>query len=416
MRKVKKGETVKVAVVLGTRPEAIKLAPVILELKRHSALFEPLVCASGQHREMLAQALAAFGLEPQYNLDVMRSRQSLSEVTAAVLGGLEPIFTSEQPDVVIVQGDTTTAFAASLAAYYQGIPVGHVEAGLRTEDKYSPFPEEINRRLITHIAELHFAPTEIARANLLREAIDAARIVVTGNTVVDALHFIRRRLARESSLRPDFGLDGGNHPVILVTAHRRESFGQPLQQICRAIRTLAERRPDVSIVYPVHLNPNVAEPVHQSLSGLPNIKLLSPLDYVSFVALMDRATILLTDSGGLQEEGPSLGKPVLVMRDTSERPEAIDAGAAWLVGTDPQRIMTAVETLLDEPQVYQHMATRPNPFGDGHAAERIVSALSEWHHVTAAPERDPQRNWPEGLSPSPGASTSLDSLRLFRFC
>jgi len=327
---------------------------------------------------MLQQALAALDIEADYNLDVMKSGQSLAEVTTSVLNGLSRILALEKPDAVLVQGDTTTAFAASLAAYYQRIFIGHVEAGLRTENKYSPFPEEINRRLITHLADFHFAPTESARANLLKEGIRDDKILVTGNTVCDALLYIRQRLAADPSLSRDAGIgELDDHRVVLVTAHRRESFGRPLLQICEAIRTLACQRPDIRLVYPVHLNPNVAKPVYDLLDGLPNVKLTGPMDYVSFVALMDRATILLTDSGGLQEEGPAIGKPVLVMRDTSERPEAIQAGCACLVGTDPKRIVGAVERLLDDPVLYERMSNSPNPYGDGKAAGRIAKFIRQ---------------------------------------
>jgi UDP-N-acetylglucosamine 2-epimerase (non-hydrolysing) len=366
----------KVLVVLGTRPEAIKLAPVIKCLKSRLEEFETVVCTTGQHREMLKQVFSVFDLEPEYDLALMQPGQSLSEVTTAVLEGVEHILKHECPDIVLVQGDTTTAFAGALAAYYQRVPVGHVEAGLRTENKYSPFPEEINRRLTTHIAEYHFAPTEAARANLLREGVRPEKILVTGNTVVDALLYIRSRSASHTSHPPKVELEGLNgHRLILVTAHRRESFGQPLSEICHAIRALA-RRPDVFIVYPVHLNPQVTQPVHDLLGGLPNVKLLAPLDYVSFVSLMDRASILLTDSGGVQEEGPTLGKPVLVMREVSERQEAIAAGAACLVGTNSRQIVEGVSRLLDEPATYERMVNRPNPYGDGNARFRIADFLA----------------------------------------
>jgi UDP-N-acetylglucosamine 2-epimerase (non-hydrolysing) len=366
----------KVFVVFGTRPEAIKLAPVILELEHRRDCFRTIVCTTGQHREMLAPMLEVFRLRADYNLDVMKSGQSLAEVTTAVLSRLDRVLREEQPDIVVVQGDTTTTFSASLAAFYHGIPVGHVEAGLRTQNKYSPFPEEINRRLATHIADFHFAPTVDARANLLLEGVSADRILVTGNTVIDALCHIRTRIAGDRSVVPDLGLHMVNgRRMILVTAHRRESFGKELQHICEALRSLAQNRPDLFIVYPVHLNPNVLEPVRRSLQGLPNLRLLAPLDYVSFVSLMEQASILLTDSGGIQEEGACLGKPVLVMREVSERPEAIAVGTACLVGTDPQQIVSAVNTLLDEPHAYERMIHRPNPYGDGHAASRIVDFL-----------------------------------------
>jgi UDP-N-acetylglucosamine 2-epimerase (non-hydrolysing) len=369
-------ERKKVLVVIGTRPEAIKLAPIVLELERHRENFRTEICVTGQHREMLDQMLQVFGLRPDYDLGVMKAGQNLTEVTASCLTGLERILRQERPDVVLVQGDTTTTFAASLAAYYQHIPVGHIEAGLRTGKKYDPFPEEVNRRLTTHLSDFHFAPTDVARNNLLVEGVNPESILVTGNTVIDALLLVQARLAEDPTLAvhhlgPTDGLR-----IILVTAHRRESFGQPFRQICEAIRAIAEKRRDVLIVYPVHLNPNVQSPVREILDGLPNVKLLAPLDYVSFVDCMQRASILLTDSGGVQEEGPSLGKPVLVMREVSERPEAITAGTASLVGTDPERISRAVTSLLDDPACYKRMTSNPNPYGDGHASERIVEFLA----------------------------------------
>ena len=369
-------ERKKVLVVIGTRPEAIKLAPIVLELERHRENFKTEICVTGQDREMLDQMLQVFGLRPDYDLGVMKAGQNLTEVTAACLTGLERILRRERPDVVLVQGDTTTTFAASLAAYYQHIPVGHIEAGLRTGKKYDPFPEEVNRRLTTHLSDFHFAPTDVARNNLLVEGVNPGSILVTGNTVIDALLLVQARLAEDPTLAvhrlgPTDGLR-----IILVTAHRRESFGQPFRQICEAIRAIAEKRRDVLIVYPVHLNPNVQSPVREILDGLPNVKLLAPLDYVSFVDCMQRASILLTDSGGVQEEGPSLGKPVLVMREVSERPEAITAGTASLVGTDPERIFRTVTSLLDDPACYKRMTSNPNPYGDGHASERIVEFLA----------------------------------------
>jgi len=365
----------KVMVIIGTRPEAIKLAPVVLELGRHRAHFETQICVTGQHREMLDQMLRVFGLRPHHDLGVMKAGQDLAEVTAACLTGLGRVMRDERPDLVLVQGDTTTTLAAALAAYYYRIPVGHIEAGLRTGKKYDPFPEEVNRRVATHLSDFHFAPTEDARSNLLLEGVSPGNISVTGNTVVDALLLTQARLAEEPSLAVDeLGPTDGLR-IILVTAHRRESFGLPFRRICEAVRALAERRRDVLVVYPVHLNPNVQGPVREILNGLPNVKLLAPLDYVSFVACMQRAYILLTDSGGIQEEGPSLGKPVLVMREVSERPEAIAAGTACLAGTDPDGIVGTVCSLLDDAARYQRMTSGPNPYGDGHAAERIVQFL-----------------------------------------
>jgi UDP-N-acetylglucosamine 2-epimerase len=368
-------EPKKVMVVIGTRPEAIKLAPVVLELERHRSHFKTEICVTGQHREMLDQMLPVFGVRPDYDLGVMKAGQGLAEVTASCLTRLDRILQHERPDLVLVQGDTTTTLAASLAAYYCHIPIGHIEAGLRTGKKYDPFPEEVNRRLATHLSDFHFAPTEVARNNLLLEGVSPENISVTGNTVVDALLLTQARLTEKPSLAVDrLGPTDGLR-IILVTAHRRESFGLPFRRICEAVRALAERRRDVLVVYPVHLNPNVQAPVREILDGVPNVKLLAPLDYVSFVACMQRAYILLTDSGGIQEEGPSLGKPVLVMREVSERPEAIAAGTACLTGTDPERIVETVSSLLDDSARYKQMTNRPNPYGDGHAAERIVQFL-----------------------------------------
>jgi UDP-N-acetylglucosamine 2-epimerase len=364
-------------VVIGTRPEAIKMAPVVLELKKHPDLFRTLICATGQHREMLDQMLSAFGLRPDCDLGVMKAGQELAGVTSACITGLDEVFQRERPNVVLVQGDTTTTLAASLVAYYRRIPVGHIEAGLRTGKKYDPFPEEINRRMTTHLSDFHFAPTELSRANLVAEGITPESILVTGNTVIDALMHTKKRLVEDPGLASDCPRLKDHSRMILVTAHRRESFGPPFRRICEAIRAIAETRRDTLVIYPVHLNPNVQAPVREILGGLSNVKLLAPLDYFTFVSYMQRAYILLTDSGGIQEEGPSLGKPVLVMRDVSERPEAIAAGTARLTGTDPGKIVESVRVLLDEPDQYEHMTSRPNPYGDGHASERIVQFLTE---------------------------------------
>jgi len=370
-----KPKKMKIMVVIGTRPEAIKLAPVVLELQKHKAHFDTQICVTGQHREMLDQMLGVFGLRPHFDLEVMTAGQSLAHVSAACLTGLDRVLQQERPDLLLVQGDTTTTFVAALAAYYHRIPVGHIEAGLRTGRKHDPFPEEVNRRLATHLSDFHFAPTEIARDNLLLEGISPDDILVTGNTVIDALLLTQARLAAEPSLALDpLGPTNGTR-LILVTAHRRESFGLPFRRICEAVRAIAEARPDVTVVYPVHLNPNVQAPVREILEGISNVRLLKPLDYVSFVAFMKRAFILLTDSGGIQEEGPSLGKPVLVMREVSERPEAISAGTALLTGTNREAIVSAVKSLLDDPAFYKQMTSNPNPYGDGHAAERIVQFL-----------------------------------------
>jgi len=308
----------------------------------------------------------------------MKAGQNLAGVTSACLTGLDRVLEQESPDLVLVQGDTTTTFAASLAAYYRHISVGHIEAGLRTGKKDDPFPEEINRRLTTHVSDFHFAPTELARANLLREGVDPQNICVTGNTVIDALLLTKRRLAKKPRLAvEEWGPTEGRR-VILVTAHRRESFGPPFRRICEAIRAIAERRSDVVVIYPVHLNPNVQGPVREILGGIPNVRLIAPLDYVSFVACMQRAYILLTDSGGIQEEGPSLGKPILVMREKTERPEAVAAGTVKLVGTDADRIVLEAERLLNDQAEYMRMARIHNPYGDGHASERIREAIAAY--------------------------------------
>jgi UDP-N-acetylglucosamine 2-epimerase len=358
-----------VAVVFGTRPEAIKLAPVIrlLESDQHLRVR---VIATGQHREMLDQVLAVFGITPDRDLRVMTTGQSLSQLTARLLALLDPVFAKETPDAVIVQGDTATACAAALAAYYRRIPVGHVEAGLRTGDRYAPFPEEVNRRLVSVLATWHFAPTERARDVLVREGNPAESVAVTGNTVIDALRYVLATTPAPPSLIPERG-----QRMIVVTAHRRESFGPPFEALCRAIRRIADGYPDVDMCYPVHLNPRVQEPVQRLLAGHPRIHLLAPLDYVAFVHLLTRAYLVLSDSGGVQEEAPALGKPVLVMRDATDRPEAVEAGVAKLVGTNEERIVASVSELLDEPRTYATMAQAANPYGDGHASERIVAFL-----------------------------------------
>ncbi len=369
----------KVSVIFGTRPEAIKLSPVILGL-REQADFEPHICVTAQHRELLDQVLSVFGVKPDVDLDLMRPNQTLSDLTARAISALDGYFNDYKPDVVLVQGDTTTVCAASLVAFYHRIKVGHVEAGLRTWSKYSPFPEEINRVLTTHLADFHFAPTEKARANLLREGIPHDRIYLTGNTVIDALHIAVRKVRKR---RPDIpGLPGElvNHtperPLVLITGHRRESFGPGFESICKAISVLAGRFPDTAFVYPVHLNPNVREPVFRILADRGNIYLIEPLSYLPFVWLMDRSTLILTDSGGIQEEAPSLGKPVFVMREVTERPEGIEAGTAKLIGTDAPRIIEGVSTLLTDRKAYSDMAQKSNPYGDGMASKRILEALS----------------------------------------
>ena len=364
----------KVLSVFGTRPEAIKMAPVVKELQRHQQQIVSRVCVTAQHREMLDQILTLFDISPDHDLDLMQAHQTLAQVTAKVLTKLSPIIEKEEPDWLLVQGDTTTVMAASLAAFYLGVKVGHVEAGLRTGDKYQPFPEEINRQVAGVVADLHFAPTAWARDNLVREGISPEQIVVTGNTVIDTLLTVADR-----RYEPADGPLGGvpwDKRLLLVTAHRRESFGQPLESICRALLEIAQRYPDdVHIVYPVHLNPNVQVPVYRLLAGIPNITLLSPLEYLPLVYLMKHSELVLTDSGGIQEEAPSLGKPVLVLRNKTERPEGLEAGTVKLVGTDQARILVATVCLLEDAQEYRQMARAVNPYGDGHAAERIVGTL-----------------------------------------
>jgi len=367
----------RVLMVIGTRPEAIKMAPVIRALAAEETI-SGRVCVTAQHRQMLDQVLQLFAIRPDYDLDLMQPNQDLTDLTAEVLIGLRPVLQDCNPDLVLVQGDTITTWAAALVAYYQRIPVGHVEAGLRTGNIYAPWPEEMNRHLTTSLAELHFAPTERARLNLLHEGVKDTSITVTGNTVIDALLDVVQRLRTDSALRhrveaPFDFLDPARR-LILVTGHRRENFGTGFERICRALATLA-RRPDVQILYPVHLNPNVQGPVRHLLGGTDNIHLIAPLDYLPFVALMDRAYLLLTDSGGIQEEAPALGKPVLVMRDTTERSEAIKAGTARLVGTDTSTIVAEVTKLLDDKQVYRAMSGAHNPYGDRHAAARIAATL-----------------------------------------
>lgn len=365
--------------VFGTRPEAIKMAPLVRKLAEDGT-FDARICVTGQHRQMLDQVLDLFEVQPEFDLDIMRPGQTLNDITTGVLTGLEPILKSFAPQLVLVHGDTTTTFAASLAAYYQQIPVGHVEAGLRTGDIYSPWPEEINRKLTGAVANLHFAPTCQSRDNLLAENVDEKSIYVTGNTVIDALLIITAKIignpkisdkcSRDFNLRPD-------RKTILVTGHRRESFGQGFQRICDALSQLA-MRDDLQIVYPLHLNPMVKGPVEERLGGFSNVHLISPQDYLPFVYLMNCADIILTDSGGIQEEAPSLGKPVLVMRETTERPEAVDAGTVMLVGTDTAKIVNAVNRLLDDGDAYLQMSFAHNPYGDGKASQRILEAIKRW--------------------------------------
>ncbi|QQO27885.1 UDP-N-acetylglucosamine 2-epimerase (non-hydrolyzing) [Klebsiella michiganensis] len=368
----------KVLTVFGTRPEAIKMAPLVHALAKDPH-FEAKVCVTAQHREMLDQVLKLFSIVPEYDLNIMQPGQGLTEITCRILEGLKPVLESFKPDVVLVHGDTTTTMAASLAAFYQRIPVGHVEAGLRTGDLSSPWPEEGNRTLTGHLATYHFAPTETSRQNLLRENIADNRITVTGNTVIDALFWVRDRVLSDEVLRNEltqrYPFLANGKKMILVTGHRRESFGRGFEQICHALAEIAANNPDVQIVYPVHLNPNVSEPVKRILGHVENVMLIEPQDYLPFVWLMNRAWLILTDSGGIQEEAPSLGKPVLVMRDMTERPEAVSAGTVCLVGTDSQRIVNEVTRLLQDESAYQAMSRAHNPYGDGQACHRILSAL-----------------------------------------
>ncbi len=370
--------------IFGTRPEAIKLAPVIKALKSHPKLFCSSICITAQHREMLDQVLSLFDIQPDYDLNIMKQGQDLYEITNEVLLKLKGFLRAARPDLILVQGDTTTTFAATLAAFYEKIKIGHIEAGLRTYDKYRPFPEEINRRLTSVLTDYHFAPTERARHNLLKEGVPDDHIYVTGNTVIDALLLtLEKQSLPEYQKRMDefFSekIPSFSHlrRMILVTAHRRESFGEGLENICRALKEIVEKNVDVEVIYPVHLNPNVKKPVQQIIGGMDRIHLIEPLDYDSFVYLMGRSYLILTDSGGIQEEAPSLGKPVLVMREVTERPEAIEAGTARLVGSNKEGIVRETQRLLDSPEEYKKMSTIKNPYGDGNSAERIITILSQ---------------------------------------
>ena len=367
--------------IFGTRPEAVKMAPVVLQLAKTPGI-DSQVCVTAQHRQMLDQVLEIFKITPDFDLDLMQPDQSLAQITAAIFTHLDPVLKSLQPDWILAQGDTTTVMATALLAYYNRIRFGHVEAGLRTGDKWQPFPEELNRMVAGVAADLHFAPTEWSRQNLLRENVAAEKIIVTGNPVIDALHIVANQpaTAEVAELLNRIGLEeipkAGEPRLILVTAHRRENFGAPLESICAALATLAETyKKSLRIVYPVHLNPNVQEPVYRLLGSIPNINLIPPLDYLPMVHLMRRARLVLTDSGGLQEEAPGLGVPVLVMREVTERPEGVAAGTVRLVGTDSQRILEECRRLLDDDEAHAEMARSVNPYGDGHAAERIVKAL-----------------------------------------
>ena len=372
----------KILLVFGTRPEAIKMAPLVKALQKDTEHFETRVCVTAQHRQMLDQVLEVLGITPEYDLNIMAPNQDLYDITAKVLLGLREVLKDFRPDTVLVHGDTTTSMAASLAAFYMQIPVGHVEAGLRTYNMLSPWPEEMNRQVTDRICTYYFAPTEQSRANLLQENIDAKKIFITGNTVIDALLMavdiisttagVKEKMAKELQEK---GYTVGDREYILVTGHRRENFGDGFLHICKAIKELAALHPEMDIVYPVHLNPNVQKPVYELLSSLSNVYLISPLDYLPFIYAMQHSTLLLTDSGGVQEEAPSLGKPVLVMRDTTERPEAVEAGTVKLVGTNAEAIVSNVTALLLDKEMYKRMSETHNPYGDGQACERIIAAL-----------------------------------------
>lgn len=382
-----------ILLVFGTRPEAIKMAPLVKTLVARADDFRTVVCVSGQHRSMLDQVLDVFGIRPDYDLDIMKPGQDLYDVTAGVLTGMRDVLGQVNPDIVLVHGDTTTSTAAALSAFYRQVPVGHVEAGLRTHNVMSPWPEEMNRQITGRIASIHFAPTSLGRDNLLAEGVDGAKIRVTGNTVIDALHLVVDRIAADKELSEtldeqlrDAGYDCGRvasgRRLVLVTGHRRENFGTGFLSICNALRTLAGRFPDVDFVYPMHLNPNVRRPIAQvfgeSHDSQANVFFIEPLEYLSFVRLMSRSHIVLTDSGGIQEEAPGLGKPVLVMRDTTERPEAVGAGTVRLVGTEYDRIVDGMERLLTDEVAYAEMSKAVNPYGDGHASTRIADALADF--------------------------------------
>lgn len=381
----------KVMLVFGTRPEAIKMAPLVKEFQKHPDQFKTIVCVTGQHRQMLDQVLEIFDIKPDYDLNIMKQGQDLYDVTARVLTGMRDVLKEAQPDVVLVHGDTTTSTAAALAAFYQQIPVGHVEAGLRTHNIYSPWPEEMNRQITGRIATYDFAPTPLSKSNLEAEGVAEEKITVTGNTVIDALYWVVNKIKNTTELSDELKSQlaeagyntnrlADGKKLVLITGHRRENFGDGFISMCRAIKTLTEKYPEVDFVYPMHLNPNVRKPIHEvfgeNLEGLGNMFFIEPLEYLSFVFLMEKSTIVLTDSGGIQEEAPGLGKPVLVMRNTTERPEAIEAGTVKLVGTNYNMIINDVSDLLDNAGYYETMSKAVNPYGDGRACERIVKSLS----------------------------------------
>lgn len=381
----------KIMLVFGTRPEAIKMAPLVKEFQKHSDKFETVVCVTGQHREMLDQVLHIFEITPDYDLNIMKQGQDLYDVTARVLTGMRDVLKEVQPDIVLVHGDTTTSTAAALAAFYQQIPVGHVEAGLRTHNIYSPWPEEMNRQITGRIATYHFSPTSLSKQNLLAEGVKEEQITVTGNTVIDALYMVVEKIKKDKALDAELeeqlkltGYDvnrlSKGRRLVLITGHRRENFGDGFINMCTAIKDLVKKYPEVDFVYPMHLNPNVRKPIHEvfgtDLSNLGNMFFIEPLEYLSFVYLMEKSSVVLTDSGGIQEEAPGLGKPVLVMRDTTERPEALEAGTVKLVGTDYNMIVNEVSLLLDDKEAYEKMSKAVNPYGDGLACKRIVEFLA----------------------------------------
>lgn len=383
----------KVMLVFGTRPEAIKMAPLVKEFQKQPKRVETVVCVTGQHREMLDQVLKIFDIKPDYDLNIMKQGQDLYDVTARVLTGMRDVLKEVKPDVVLVHGDTTTSTAAALAAFYQQIPVGHVEAGLRTHNIYSPWPEEMNRLLTGRLATYHFSPTPLSRNNLIKESVDDRNIIITGNTVIDALYWVVDKIKNNKELDNELedilskaGYDvnrlNNGKKLVLITGHRRENFGDGFINMCTAIKDLTVKYPDLDFVYPMHLNPNVRKPIHEvfgeNLSGLKNMFFIEPLEYLSFVYLMEKSSIVLTDSGGIQEEAPGLGKPVLVMRDTTERPEALDAGTVKLVGTDYNKIVNEVSSLIDDKAAYEKMSKAVNPYGDGLACGRIVNALPNY--------------------------------------
>jgi UDP-N-acetylglucosamine 2-epimerase (non-hydrolysing) len=382
----------RILIVFGTRPEAIKMAPLVKGFEQHTHEFDTRVCITGQHREMLDQVLEIFNIKADYDLNIMKAGQDLYDITSRVLIGMRDVLKDFKPDLVMVHGDTTTSASAALAAFYQQVPVAHVEAGLRTGNVYAPWPEEMNRMITRCLTQFHYAPTETSRKNLLKENVNDDNIVVTGNTVIDALLYINNRIRGDVKLQEELklSLENKGYPVddgkkfILITGHRRENFGEGFINICRAIQEVALKYPDIDLLYPVHLNPNVQKPVYEILDGIPNVFLVEPLEYLQFIYLMDKSFIVLTDSGGIQEEAPSLGKPVLVMRDTTERPEAVKAGTVKLVGTNRRKIVNAISDLIENKEVYDKMSRSHNPYGDGNAVERII------HHLELILNQKPQ--------------------------